>query len=446
MRRGWTWAAVAVVAGCAHYSPRPLDHAPEVLAPPTASILSTDARDIHRPWLHPVDLDLSAPLTPDAIATLAVIRNPDLSAARARAGVADAQAFAAGLLPDPVLGVGANEVLHGPDPFLDIASSLRVDLDALRTRDATRAQANAQARQVRLDLAWSEWQTAGQARIQAVRVAALKRMVALQDASAHAMRALYAHTETAAARGDVGGDRLQAARVAALDASEKLRASERDLATAESDLRTLLGLPPDIDLRLADVPLPSPPPPAATLFALAERNRTDIKALEAGYDAEEATVRKAVLDQFPSLALTVNANRDSAGNTLVGPAVELTLPLWNRNRGGIAVERATRDALRHEYEARLFRTRAEIAAAEQGLALAFRRHDDAERGLDPMQAYARKARRAADRGDLSAEAAVVAEQARRDRDATIAQSEEDIREQMIALELLTGTPRDAWKP
>jgi outer membrane protein, heavy metal efflux system len=38
----------------------------------------------------------------DDIATIAVLHNPDLKAVRATVGVAQAQAFAAGLLPDPV--------------------------------------------------------------------------------------------------------------------------------------------------------------------------------------------------------------------------------------------------------------------------------------------------------------------------------------------------------
>ncbi|MFX8762610.1 TolC family protein, partial [Acinetobacter baumannii] len=82
------------------------------------------------------------------------------------------------------------------------------------------------------------------------------------------------------------------------------------------------------------------------LFAIARDSRTDLAALRAGYDAQEASVHKAVLDQFPTLNLSVTGNRDSAGNLLLGPTIDFTLPLWNRNRGGIAVERATRKALK----------------------------------------------------------------------------------------------------
>ncbi|WP_447411797.1 TolC family protein, partial [Clostridium perfringens] len=81
-------------------------------------------------------------------------------------------------------------------------------------------------------------------------------------------------------------------------------------------------------------------------FALARSARTDLAALRQGYSAQEAAVRLAIIQQFPTLDLTVNANRDSAGNVLTGPAVAFTLPLWNRNRGNIAIERTTREALK----------------------------------------------------------------------------------------------------
>ncbi|WP_338468180.1 TolC family protein [Novosphingobium sp. ZN18A2] len=437
--------ALLLIGGCAHYRPVPLDPGQEALTPPVASVLEEKADRISRPWLAPVKLDLSAPLTPDAVATLAVVNNPDLRAARVRARVSDAQVFAAGLLPDPSISLGASKVLHGPDPMMDLASAFALDIDALRTHGVTREKAKAEARQVRLDLAWQEWQTAGLARIEAVRTQALDRQATLARKSAEASQWLLERTQKAAARGDVSGGRLQAARVAALDASTRLRTAEQDLSTARSALARLLGLPPGTVPELAAAPLPDAPPGADALFALARRNRTDLQALQAGYAAQEAAVHKAVLDQFPTLNLTFNANRDSAGNTLVGPAIDFTLPLWNRNRGGIAVARATRAALKAEYGARLFQTRSDIAAAEKGIALAFRQRAEAEKGLATLRAYAEASGHAASRGDISGETAIVAQQALRDRLTQIDQSEQAIREQMIALELLTGTPRKAWK-
>lgn len=445
MKTGLAWPLVLLAAGCAHYAPAPLNEHPAVLAEPVAGVLQTRASSIARPWLQPATVDLSAPLAPQGVAALAVVNNPDLIALRARADVTDAQAFAAGLLPDPTFSIGADKVLSGPDTFLNIASALGLDLNALRKRAVTRDQARAQAQQVRLDLAWAEWQTAGQARIQAVRIGGLCGIVDLSREADAAAQAQLARTVRAVARGDVPASDAETARIAAFEAADRYRTAERDLLTAKQELARLLGLPPDTPLALSPVALPPAPPPANRLFAIARDSRADLAALRAGYGAQEAAVHKAVLDQFPTLNLTVNANRDSAGNLLLGPTIDFTLPLWNRNRGGIAVERATREALKTEYEARLFQTRADIAAASAGIALARRQLAEAEGGLPMLKRQAEASGRASRRGDLSSAAAMTAAQQLRDRQLVIAQAHQAILEQTIALELLSGEPIEGWE-
>lgn len=431
------------VAACAGYAPAPLNPAGQAAAIPKSLPEPSDATRA-RPYPRPATIDLARPLDGNAVATIAVLANPDLRALRARAGIADAQAFAARLLPDPTFSVGAGPILIGPDPFTDLVGVLGFDLDALRTRGVRAAQAAAAADQVRLDLAWAEWQTAGQARIQAARITWLTRSAALAAASRGAASSNLRRTERAAGRGDLAADVLQSARTAAADAEERARTTERDLAAAKSELTRLVGLPPQTSLLLAPEPQADVPLEAARLFAIARTNRTDLRALEAGYASQEAAVHKAVLDQFPTLALTITGNRDTSGNKLLGPAIDFTLPLWNRNRGGIAIEQATRAALRAEYEARLFQTRAEIAAAVDGIAVARRQDAAIQRDLPSAQGYAEASRRAADRGDLSAATADGAEQALRDRQAQLMRAGQGIAEQMIALELLTGTLREAW--
>ena len=432
------------LAACASYAPHPLSDTPAMLDAPTSATLTQAAAGIARPYLAPAAIDLAAPLDPNAVATIAVIANPDLKSLRAKAGVSDAQAFAARLMPDPTFSIGAHPVLSGPDPLTELVGALGLDLNALRTRGVQRRQARAQAEQARLDLAWAEWQTAGQARIQAVRILGFEKSVALERQTLAAQQNLLRHTLAALGRGDIAADRAQAARTAVYDAETRLRTDEASLATARGELDKLLGLPPATQLQLTEPALPAPPPDAAALFILARAKRADLAALRAGYAAQEAAVHKAILDQFPTLNLTLDATRDTTGNKILGPTVDFTLPLWNRNRGGIAIERATRAQLKAEYDARLFQTRADIAAAVEGIAIARKQRDAAATSLPSLERYAAASRRAADRGDLSTAAAETAEQALRDQQALLEASDEAIREQTIALELLTGTPRQTW--
>ncbi|MGE4367478.1 TolC family protein [Thermomonas sp.] len=434
-------ALALLLAGCASYAPQPLAQDPAVLAPPLASVLQARAEAIQRPWLAPVRIDLQAPLDDAAVAALAVVNGPDLIALRTRAGVADAQAFAAGLLPDPTFSLGADKVLRGPDTLLNLSAALGFDLNALRMRALTRAQAIAQARSVRLDLAWAEWQAAGQARLQAARIRAYERQLPLLRDSARAAAQLADASLRAATRGDMAADAAQAQRLAALDAQTRLRTLEQNLRDARQTLNRLLGLPPDTELALADTPAPdTAPPPLNALFAQARAQRSDLAALRAGYAAQEAALHRAILQQFPSLNLTLTGNRDSAGNLLLGPALDFTLPLWNRNRGNIAVETATRASLRAEYEARLFQTRADLEGARQALLLALRQRAAAQADAPALRQQAAAAQAAAARGDLSQAAADTLQQAWRDRQLLLAQLDQTIAEQHIALQLLVGAP------
>ena len=439
-----TAAFMFVVSGCAHYSPRPLAPADAILAAPAPAILSEEAQQIRRPFLEPQPVDLSKPLTPNALAVIAVLENPDLKAQRAKVGVTDAQAFAARLIPDPTFQANYDFLISGPDQYNGYGAQIGFDLNALRTRAVTRQAGAAQKRQVRLDLAWAEWNTAGQARLQGVRVFELERQVGLAEESARSAQELFDAVSRAAGRGDLSATDLDARRQTLLDAQSRLRKMQSDLVAARADLDKQLGLPPEVNLKLAP-PASSPsPPPAETLVAEAIARRLDLQALRAGYEAGEASLHKAILEQFPNLSLSLAAASDTANNKTIGPAIGFTLPLWNRNRGNIAIATATRAQLRTEYEARVMQTRADIVAAVNGINALRQQRSDLAQQLPALQRYAAATRRAADRGDISIATAETAEQAVRDRELVFLQLDQQIEEQTIALELLSGGPAEAW--
>ena len=297
---------------------------------------------------------------------------------------------------------------------------------------------------MRADIAWAEWQTACNARLQGARVAALAAQLPLAGTSALATQKLYDEAARAATRGDIAAATLDSRRLAALDAAGVLRAIERDLAAAKLELNRMLGLPPETVLHLASPDAPLAPPPAATLATLALDRRLDLVALRKGYDAAEADVRLAIIQQFPNLSLTFNAARDTASNQTVGGQIGFTLPLWNRNRGAIAITDATRAQLRAEYEARLIQTRADIAAAVSAITISARQRDELDAQLPALRTNAAMAAQAAARGDLGRAVAEATEQTLRDRMLAALQLQQAVAEQAIALELLTGSPRAAW--
>ncbi len=437
----YTLGAISGLGGCASYAPSPLTSNLAVLSDTTASEIATGAGRAH---LSPVTIDLAQPLNANAVATVAVIANPDLKALRAQAKVADAQAFAAGLLPDPTFSIGVDNLISGPDSLDNLTAALGLDLNSLRTRSVTLVNAQSQARQVRLDLAWSEWQTSGQARLQAVRIQALQQQLIINRQSLDAQTTLLKRMEQATGSGDVSAEGLQTARAAAATATDIYNTNARSLEAARFELRRLLGVAPQTDIALAPTPLPPVPLTAERLFQIALDHRADLAALREGYNVQDSHLHLAVLQQFPTLNLTLNANRDTSANRTFGPAVDFTLPLWNRNRGGIAVETATREALRAEYDARLFQTRAEITAAAADIRLLRAQRDRLLSDMPATRAFVDASVKAAADGEISQPVAEATMQVLRDKESQLGQAEQEIAELTISLELLTGQPQQEW--
>src|SRR4051812_34881647 len=108
-----------LLAGCAHYQSQPLskDSVEQVLAVPDDQSLRIAASQFRHPVLQPIEINPQSSLSPDQVAVLSVIVNPDLRADRNRRAVAQAQLMQAGLLPNPQLSAGVEPPIGGPDPY-----------------------------------------------------------------------------------------------------------------------------------------------------------------------------------------------------------------------------------------------------------------------------------------------------------------------------------------
>src|SRR5467141_176938 len=163
------------VAGCVSYQPHPLS---------TQSTLQTDVAHISidrsqmpLPELVAHEFNAEGGLGMTDIAMLAVVNNPDLKVARADARISQAQAFAAGLLPDPQFHFGFDLPHNAPGATTAFNMSLSEDINALIQHDATRKAAQNDARRTDLNLLWQEWQVVAKARTLFVRLTQDQRLM-----------------------------------------------------------------------------------------------------------------------------------------------------------------------------------------------------------------------------------------------------------------------------
>ncbi|MBB6250793.1 TolC family protein [Nitrospirillum iridis] len=358
--------AGACLAGCASYTPAPLADAPDLAR--DLSVISVDPAAMPLPALRSHAVDPARPLDIDAVAMVAVARNPDLKAARAQRGVATAEAFNAGLLPNPQLSLDYGFLTSGPGVMDAFTFGLIQDVMPFLTRSSRRHAAAATLRGAELDLLWQEWQVVAQARLLVVRAHAFDRQRTVLLANRALFDDRYRQSSAAMARGDQTLPTVVSDLAALNGVDTQIHDLERQALRNHLDLNALLGLAPSATLALApltmdDLALPAAVAIRADLPRLAGR-RPDLLALKAGYQAQEEAVWQAVLGQFPALGIGSNRARDTANVKTQSLALSISLPLFDGNQGAIAVQRATREQVRLTYQARLD---AAVSAVDQGL-------------------------------------------------------------------------------
>ncbi|NIE84437.1 MULTISPECIES: TolC family protein, partial [unclassified Burkholderia] len=363
-------SCVLLTAGCQSYRPQPLARHAKPTGAADLARLSVDPASMPLPALAAHRFDPSDGFDIDEVAMLAVTNNPDLRLARDDLGIAHAQAFAAGLLPDPQISLSSD---YPGQLGLARAFSygLAMDVMAIVTRGANRAAADATVRKLDLALLWQEWQVVTRARQLFVKARFEEAMLPLLDTQCELNRARLAALQRALARQDTTEDLASAARLVLADAERQAAEMAHAREQTRHDLNLLLGLAPEVRLDLTGTDTFAALPDAtldAALAALPER-RPDLIALEAGYAAQEQRLRAAILNQFPSLQLGFTRARDTSEIYTSGLQINFSLPIFNRNRGNIAIETATRQRLADEYAARLASARADLAQLRADTAL-----------------------------------------------------------------------------
>jgi outer membrane protein TolC len=395
MRRYYLPLLCCALSACAGYQAKPL---------PAASSLQdqiphlvVDARSLPFPELAAHPFEPSDGLDMTELATLAVLNNPELKIARDDAGIARAQAFSAGLLPDPQLALSRDlSNSAGPGSTKAFSYGLSYDIGALISHSATSSAAKSEAKKTDLNLLWQEWQVVSQARLLYIKLMqGQKSRVILEE-----NRAMFAdrlrRTQLALEKGLLTNDVVTPNLTALQDVQKQLDDLERQTNQNRHELNALLGLKPEVPVPLQDSTMPAALDDAAVLAALAglPHRRPDLLALEAGYQAQDQRYRAALLAQFPALNIGLTHARDSSGIYSNGVGLTLTLPILNRNRGNIAIEQATRQKLYDEYQQRLNTANSDIHKILADQRINIRQLQDMQAGISQLAAAAKQTEQA----------------------------------------------------
>jgi outer membrane protein TolC len=389
-------AAILTINGCASYTAHPLSEKPGFM--PALPVLEVARKDLLLSD-GPMQLDPSDGLDPDEAAVLAVINNSDLKVARADAGIATAQAFAAGLLPDPQLALMQDlSNTAGPGSTKAFSIGINYDFVTLLTRSRIRSASEAEVRKANLNLLWQEWQVVAQARTLVIKLLYAQDAMALLQQNRTLFADRYDRTRKAVARGLLTADQATPNLVAVADVNKQIGDLERQASQTRHDLNKLLGIAPDTMIalqkpRTAALSAPGERDVAAALADIGRR-RPDLLALRAGYEAEDQRYRAAILAQFPALNIGLTRARDNANVFATSFGATLSLPVFSGNRGNIKIEEATREKLHAEYQMRLDASISDVHRAMEDLHISQRQLARLQEELPSLAQAASRAERA----------------------------------------------------
>jgi len=417
--------AALSMAGCATYQARPL---PEQAA--SASSLAQ---------LHGYDT-ATQPFDGDTVERLVLLNNPDLRSARARHQAAQAQRQQDSVLPNPVVGGSIGYLLSGPGDATAWTASITQDITSLITLKPRREAAKATADEVDASLLWEEWQTIGKARLLVIDLVEGQRQLALQQKALDLLTQRESRITKAIDAGNVDRVTVASDLSAAADARTAFHDLQRRQLDQQQQLAALLGLKPDVAVPLAASLAPADID-AAAIRQQADsisRRRPDLVALQLGYRAQEATLRAAVLAQFPPLSIGYDASQDNSRVRNGGPAVSFALPIFDRNQGNVAIAKATREQLHQEYTVRMATSRDEVDALLDQYAQLHQQRQALVPAKDDALRASGQARRAWQDGLVDMRTYVDLEVAALNRQAALVATEQAMLEQQAAAELLVG--------
>lgn len=339
--------ATALVDGCAHYQPRPIE--------PASVLIALDARTLSASGLARVaePAHLVAAWPPEAwdlqtLTVAALYYHPDLEVARASWDLARAGLITAGERPNPTVAAGpgynSSTPAHTITPWiLNLNLDFTIETAGKRGRRIDQARGLSDA--ARFSVAATAWQVRARVRQSLLDLFAATESAAVLDRQRGIQEANIALLQRQLTAGAISTFEMTQARLILDTIRLSLVDAQRQQQDARARLATAIGVPVlAMDgIRFAFDPFRSIsteiPATAATREALL--NRADVLSALSAYDASQSALQLEIARQYPDVHLGPGYQMDQNSNkwTMLVP---VAVPLFSRNRGPIAEAEARR--------------------------------------------------------------------------------------------------------
>ncbi|MEE3055137.1 MAG: TolC family protein [Planctomycetota bacterium] len=345
---------IALLSGCASYTPRPAD--------PFDALEKLDRRskDSHalkvqaqgsQEWL-PLkpDIDFTDGLDLPEANALALAFSPEARSARRKQKVAGAQLLGAGLLKNPEIFLGPRISSSGNGLIFPVGLSWELPLWG--QREAQRSLAHRKLTVSEARVAAAELSVLTEVRAAFIHIASIGKTVKTLEAQLVGSERVLQWAGALKQAGEIDGVTSYLAKLDRDEAKADLEGLRHELQSARRNLLKTIGLLPNAELSIQLEPDPAAMPelPALNREKMALHPRIASALNE--YETAEASLKLEIASQYPAIRIGPEFESEK-GEASIGLGAGAELPLFDRNRGGIAAAEQFREAARENIAAEL---------------------------------------------------------------------------------------------
>jgi outer membrane protein TolC len=291
---------------------------------------------------------------------VALYYSPDLDVARAQFQTARAAVITASERKNPSLSIAGGGTNAPESPLVFYFNpSLILETGGKRALRTLEAEKLAEASRVELEA--TAWRVVSRVRAAWLDYEMALRSVEVFNNEAIARNETIAILEKRLAVGEGARPEIETARAAVIDVVLEARAAATSAAGAAAELAAAIGLPslPPVDAALPEIPAQLP---LAAVQKTGLLHRPDVRRSLLEYAADEAALQLEIAKQIPDIQLIPGYNFDEGHFKIsFGPSFEI--PVFNRNKGGIAEAEARRAEAEAQFNALQARAIGEMESA-----------------------------------------------------------------------------------
>ncbi|HEU6449612.1 MAG TPA: TolC family protein, partial [Verrucomicrobiae bacterium] len=330
--------AIALLAGCATYHPRPIS--------PEQTANDFQARSLANTNLVALlkTNGFSGSWNLQSLTLAAFYFQPALAEARAQFASTEAAEITAGERPNPTVGFTPTYDLTTPPPWI-FTVTWDIPIETMGKRGKRVAQAKHLSEAAQWDFVSAAWQTRSRVRNALLTLYAARQNAGFLASEETAQRKVVRLLEGQFSAGSISSFEVTQARVILENTQLAQQDAIGQIKQARIQLAGAIGVPlkalDEIKLSFADFKNFPTNLTAPEIRREAVLSRADVRSALSGYAASQSALQLEIAKQYPDIHIGPGYELDQTDNKW-SLGVSVDLPILNHNQGGVAEAKANR--------------------------------------------------------------------------------------------------------